>query len=123
MAAHSPFSTPFTRHTGVAVPLIGGPMSPCSNPELVAAVSEAGGIGVVQPVSLTYVHGHEYREGLRYIRRLTAKPIGFNALIEASSKLYHVGIGPGDEIGLDDGEHELEGHEGGGGKVCEKAHA
>jgi nitronate monooxygenase len=63
-------------------------MYPCSNPELVAAVSEAGGIGVVQPVSLTYVHGHEYREGLRYIRRLTAKPIGFNALIEASSKLY-----------------------------------
>jgi nitronate monooxygenase len=82
-------ATPFTRHTGIAIPLIGGPMYPCSNPELVAAVSEAGGIGVVQPISLTYVHGHEYRAGLRYIRRLTSKPIGMNALIEASSRTYH----------------------------------
>jgi nitronate monooxygenase len=81
--------TPLTRATGVAVPLIGGAMYPCGNPELVAAVSEAGAIGVVQPISLTYVHGHDYREGLRLIRRLTAKPIGFNALIEASSRTYH----------------------------------
>jgi nitronate monooxygenase len=64
-------------------------MYPCSNPELVAAVSQAGAIGIVQPISLTYVYGHEYREGLRLIRRLTSKPIGFNALIEASSKAYH----------------------------------
>jgi len=63
-------------------------MYPCSNPELVAAVSEAGGLGVVQPLSLTYVHGHGFREGLRLIRRLTAKPIGMNALIESSSRAY-----------------------------------
>jgi nitronate monooxygenase len=63
-------------------------MYPCSNPELVAAVSEAGGIGIVQPLSLTYVHGHDFREGLRLIRRLTGKPIGMNALIEQSSKAY-----------------------------------
>jgi nitronate monooxygenase len=54
----------------------------------VAAVSEAGGLGVVQPISLTYVHGHDFREGLRLIRRLTAKPIGMNALIEHSSRTY-----------------------------------
>ena len=78
--------TPFTRHAGVAVPLICGPMYPCSNPELVAAVSEAGGLGVVQPIALSYVHGHELRAGLRYIRSLTARPVGFNALIEASSR-------------------------------------
>jgi nitronate monooxygenase len=64
-------------------------MYPCSNPELVAAVSDAGGIGIVQPVSLTYVHGHDYREGLRLIRRLTPRPIGLNALIETSSRQYH----------------------------------
>jgi len=63
-------------------------MYPCSNPELVAAVSEAGGLGVVQPISLTYVHGHDFREGLRLIRRLTAKPVGMNALIEQSSRSY-----------------------------------
>jgi nitronate monooxygenase len=64
-------------------------MYPCSNPELVAAVSEAGGIGIVQPVSLTYVHGHDYRQGLQFIRSLTSRPIGLNALIESSSRYYH----------------------------------
>src|SRR5207253_2588896 len=80
--------TALTRDARVAVPLIGGAMFPCSNPELVAAVSEAGGIGIVQPLSMVYVHGHELREGLRLIRRLTRKPIGMNVLIEQSSRLY-----------------------------------
>ena len=79
MAETTP-STPLTQAAGIEVPLVCGAMYPCSNPELVAAVSEAGGIGVVQPISLTYVHGHEFREGLRLIRRLTSKPIGMNAL-------------------------------------------
>jgi nitronate monooxygenase len=73
---------------GIEVPLLCGAMYPCSNPELVAAVSEAGGLGIVQPLSLTYVHGYEFREGLRAIRRLTGKPIGMNVLIEQSSKAY-----------------------------------
>jgi nitronate monooxygenase len=81
--------TELTRQLGIELPIIGGAMYPCSNPELVAAVSEAGGIGVVQPLSLTYVHGHGFREGLRFIRSLTSKPIGMNALIEQSSKTYH----------------------------------
>ena len=80
--------TPFTRAVGIRVPLICGPMYPCSNPELVAAVSEAGGIGIVQPISLTYVNGYDFRDGLRYIRSLTTKPIGMNALIEQSSSTY-----------------------------------
>ena len=81
-------NTALTRDAGIDVPLIGGAMYPCGNPELVAAVSEAGGIGIVQPVSLTYVHGYEFRDGLRYIRDLTSRPIGFNALIEKSSRRY-----------------------------------
>src|ERR1041385_5496527 len=81
--------TQLTAQANIEVPLSGGAMYPCSNPELVAAVSDAGGIGIVQPISLTYVYGHEFREGLRLIRRLTSKPIGMNALIEASSKRYH----------------------------------
>ena len=80
--------TPLTRHARIEVPLIGGAMYPCGNPELVAAVSEAGGIGIVQPVSLTYVHKREFREGLRYMRTLTSKPLGMNALIEKSSAEY-----------------------------------
>jgi len=73
---------------GIDVPLMCGAMYPCSNPELVAAVSEAGGIGIVQPLSLTYVHGYAFREGLRYIRSLTSKPIGVNLIIERSSRKY-----------------------------------
>ena len=46
--------TQFTEDVGIEVPLICGAMYPCSNPELVAAVSEAGGIGIIQPISLTY---------------------------------------------------------------------
>ena len=41
--------TALTRHAGIEIPLICGAMYPCSNPELVAAVSGAGAIGVVQP--------------------------------------------------------------------------
>ena len=78
----------FTRAAGIEVPLICGAMYPCSNPELVAAVSEAGGLGIIQPISLTYVHGHDFREGLRYIRRLTEKPVGMNVILESSSKVY-----------------------------------
>lgn len=95
--------TPLTRHAGIAVPLICGAMYPCSNPELVAAVSAAGGIGIVQPVSLTYVHRHDYREGLRLIRRLTDRPIGMNALIEKSSRHYLERMVRWVEVSLEEG--------------------
>ena len=55
---------------------------------LAIALARAGGIGIVQPISLTYVHRHDFREGLRLIRRLTPRPIGMNALIEQSSRAY-----------------------------------
>lgn len=79
-------------------------MYPCSNPELVAAVSRAGGLGIVQPISLTYVHGHDYRDGLRLIARLAdGKPFGFNALIEASSSTYHNRMVKWVDIALEEG--------------------
>jgi nitronate monooxygenase len=81
-------STLLTQALRIEVPLICGAMYPCSNPELVAAVSAAGGIGIVQPLSLSYVHGYEFRAGLRYIRRLTDRPIGVNLIIERSSRKY-----------------------------------
>jgi len=97
------FETPFTKHAGVDVPLICGPMYPCSNPELVAAVSGAGGLGVVQPVSLTFVYGHDFREGLRMIRQQTPRPVGINALIEQSSRRYHERMQTWVTIALEEG--------------------
>lgn len=96
--------TPLTRQARIRVPLICGPMYPCSNPELVAAVSKAGALGIVQPISLTYVHGYDFREGLRKIHALSGgAPIGFNALIEASSKTYHNRMIRWVEIALEEG--------------------
>jgi nitronate monooxygenase len=99
----TPRQTAFSRQVGIEIPLICGAMYPCSNPELVAAVSEAGAIGIVQPISLTYVHRHEYRAGLQLIRSLTSKPIGLNALIEQSSRIYRERMEKWVEIALEEG--------------------
>ena len=96
-------ATALTRDAGIEIPIICGAMYPCSNPELVAAASAAGAIGIVQPVSMTYVHRHDYREGLRLIRKITGKPIGMNALIEKSSKLYHERMVKWVDISLEEG--------------------
>lgn len=108
-----------------------GAMYPCSNPELVAAVSQAGGLGVVQPISIIYAHGYDLREGLRKIKALTSKPIGFNrrskesgpegqaapaasgtewcrpigfnAIVEQSSKAYEDRMRKWVDIALDEG--------------------
>ncbi len=93
----------FCAQLGIRYPVIGGAMYPCSNPELSAAVSEAGGIGILQPIALTYVHGHEYRAGIRLMRELTDKPIGMNALIEKSSKKYQQRMSEWIDIALDEG--------------------
>lgn len=99
----TPLETPFTRQVGIEVPLICGAMYPCSNPELVAAVSEAGGIGVIQPISLMYVHGHKLRDGIRAIRGMTAKPVGFNAIVEKSSKIYEDRMKGWVDVALEEG--------------------
>jgi nitronate monooxygenase len=115
--------TDFTRHAGVQVPLICGPMYPCSNPELVAAASEAGGLGVLQPLSLTYVHGHEFRAGLRYIRSLTARPIGFNALIEGNNRTYLDRMRRWIDVSLEEGVRFFITSLGNPKWVCERVHA
>ncbi|MCB9568636.1 MAG: nitronate monooxygenase [Myxococcales bacterium] len=95
--------TPFTDAVGIDVPLICGAMYPCSNPELIAAVSAAGGIGVIQPISMFYVHRHDLREGIRLIRSLTDKPIGFNAIVEQSSKVYEDRMRAWVDVALEEG--------------------
>jgi nitronate monooxygenase len=96
-------STPFTQAARVEKPIICGAMYPCSNPELVAAASQAGGLGVVQPLSLIYVHKYDFREGLRKIKSLTDKPFGFNVLTEQSSKIYLERMSRWVDIALEEG--------------------
>lgn len=115
--------TPLTRDAGIEVPLICGAMYPCSNPELVAAASAAGGLGIVQPISLTYVHGHQFTEGLRFIRSLTDKPVGMNALIEASSKRYQQRMVEWVSIALEEGIRFFITSLGNPRWVCRRVHA
>lgn len=115
--------TKLSRHAKVEIPLICGAMYPCSNPELVAAASEAGALGIMQPVSLTFVHGHDYREGLRLIRRLTQKPIGMNALIEQSSRIYHDRMVKWVDIAIEEGVRFFITSLGNPRWVAERAHA
>jgi len=115
--------TPVTRQLGVEVPLICGAMYPCSNPELVAAVSEAGGMGVIQPLSLVYVHGHEFGAGLKLIRSLTSKPVGMNVIVEKSSKVYQERMRRFVDVALEEGIRFFVTSLGNPRWVVEKAHA
>jgi len=78
----------FIKSLGIEIPVICGAMYPCSNPELVAAVSESGGIGMVQPLSLVYVYSYRFQDGLKKIKSLTQKPIGMNVIVEKNIKAY-----------------------------------
>lgn len=95
--------TAFTQDAGVEVPLLCGAMYPCGNPELVAAVSEAGGLGVVQPISFSYVHAGSLKAGLELVAELTQKPVAFNAIIEKGSKKYELAMNRWIEEALDFG--------------------
>src|SRR4026208_1631392 len=117
------FETAFTKQVGIDIPIICGAMYPCSNPELVAAVSDAGGIGIVQPISLTYVYRHEFRAGLRLIKQLTPKPVGMNALIEASSRRYHEKMVEWVTIAMEEGLRFFIPWLGNPRWVCERVHA
>ena len=113
----------FLEHTGIELPLICGAMYPCSNPELIAAVSDAGGIGIIQPISMQYVHGHDLREGIRYMKTLTDKPVGFNAIVEKSSDIYMNRMKKWIDIALEEGVRFFITALGNPRFVCEKVHA
>lgn len=116
--------TPLTRHAGIELPVLGGAMYPCSNPELVAAVSAAGGMGILQPIALTYVHGHDFREGIRLMRRLAGgRPIGMNALIESAARTYHERMVRWVDIALEEGIRFFVTSLGNPRWVCERVHA
>ena len=114
--------TKLTEHTGVEYPIICGAMYPCSNPELVAAAAEGGGMAIMQPVSLTYVHGWDLKDGIRYIKSKTSKPFGFNALIEKGSKKYMNRMSSWIDIALEEGIRFFVTSLGKPDWVCERVH-
>lgn len=94
----------FLKDTGASIPVVCGPMYPGSNPELIAAVSEAGGFGVVQPLSLTSLYGHDFREGLKFIKKLTKKPFGVNfTIFGGANQKYHDQMKKWMDISIEEG--------------------
>jgi enoyl-[acyl-carrier protein] reductase II len=68
------FDNRVTRALGISVPILSAPMGWVARAELVAAVSEAGGMGLV-PGSLAL---EEVRDDIHRTRDLTDKPFGIN---------------------------------------------
>lgn len=70
------FKTRITELLGIKYPIIAGGMHLLSRAELVAAVSNAGGLGIL--ASTTFETKEELREEIRKTKSLTDKPFGVN---------------------------------------------
>jgi nitronate monooxygenase len=83
--------TKLTQMLGIEHPIIGGTMMHLALAEYTAAVSAAGGLGVL--ASANYKKMDEFRQALRDIRKLTDKPFAVNlnffpALNQTDNNLY-----------------------------------
>ena len=70
------FKTRVTEILGIEYPIIKGPMAYLSGPELTAAVSNAGGMGII--ASLSYRTVAELRDAIKKTKALTDKPFAVN---------------------------------------------
>jgi len=71
-----PLATPLTKLLGIRVPVVQGGMQWVGVPQLAAAVSEAGGLGIL--TALTQPSPDALRSAIRETRKLTSKPFGVN---------------------------------------------
>ncbi|MEN3202503.1 MAG: enoyl-[acyl-carrier-protein] reductase FabK [Atribacterota bacterium] len=70
--------TRVTELLGIQYPILQGGMAWVATAPLVAAVSEAGGLGIIGSGGMT---GEELREEIRRVRSLTDKPFGVNLML------------------------------------------
>jgi NAD(P)H-dependent flavin oxidoreductase YrpB (nitropropane dioxygenase family) len=70
------FETRVTKMFGTKYPIAGGTMMHVSKPEFVAAISNAGALGMM--ASAMYESQDEFRQAVRKVRDLTDKPFGVN---------------------------------------------
>jgi nitronate monooxygenase len=70
--------TPLCRLLGIALPIIQAPIGNATCPALVAAVSNAGGLGML---SVTWRDVATIRQMIREIRQLTDRPFGINLVL------------------------------------------
>ena len=70
--------TPVCDLLGIELPILQAGMSTYTTPELVAAVSNAGGLGIIGGLSRG---PDELREEIRKVRELTSRPFGVNHVV------------------------------------------
>lgn len=70
------FKTKITKMLGINYPVIGGTMMWVTTPDLVAAISNAGGLGIL--ASAMYQSKDEFAEAIDRVNELTDKPFGVN---------------------------------------------
>jgi nitronate monooxygenase len=85
------FKTRVTQLFGIEHPIVGGCMMHVSRPEFVAAISNAGALGMM--ASAMFPSQDEFRQAVRHVRSLTNKPFGVNlslfpALRPIDNELY-----------------------------------
>ncbi|MFD0746090.1 NAD(P)H-dependent flavin oxidoreductase [Phytohabitans flavus] len=71
--------TALTDRLGITVPVVQAPVGSAAAPELAAAVSEAGGLGML---ALTWHRSDEARDQIREVRRRTSRPFGVNLVLD-----------------------------------------
>ena len=82
--------TPLCDTAGVQYPLIQGAIAPFTTPELVAAVSNAGGLGSLGAV---FRSSEQVREEIRHTRELTNRPFAVNfALATPSEEAFAIAV-------------------------------
>ena len=70
--------TPLCSQLGIAYPIFSVGMGPVAGPELAAAVSNAGGCGVLGGV---FLPASDLRQAIHQLRTLTDKPFGVNLIL------------------------------------------
>jgi nitronate monooxygenase len=73
-----PLRTPLCDLLGIEVPIFQAPMASAATPELVAAVSNAGGLGMLPGA---YLAAEQLRAEIRAVKKATSKPFAVNLLL------------------------------------------
>ena len=79
--------TEFTQQFDVKYPIICAPMFLVSSVKMVVNASEAGGVGTFP--ALNYRPIERYRQTIKEIKSLTAKPFGINIIVQKSNKYQY----------------------------------
>ena len=73
------FKTRLTELLGIKYPILSGPMAYLSGAELVSAVSNAGGLGIM--ASLSFLTIKDFKEELKRTKSMTNKPFAVNVTL------------------------------------------